>query len=213
MTISGPSKPLPPPLKPLRGRATVRPRATHQTLRKSATAPDWELWPGSRRVTRDEAIALTFGIDPECLEYDSRGHIIPESLPDETTEKIFRKRLRSLEACRPYTNILLSEIATWAVWEVKLKDLPFEFAALAQKPDKAAHMPAWPWGTHNTKLLSKLKGAAEKFWKNYDPTDATTAPKSTDLIVFLKKEGVSTRIAESMATILRADRLPTGPRK
>ena len=34
---------------------------------------------------------------------------------------------------------------------------------------------ALPWGTHDTELLRHLVSAAEKFWKNYDPTDHTTA--------------------------------------
>jgi hypothetical protein len=72
---------------------------------------------------------------------------------------------------------------------------------------------SWPWGTHETVLLRKLRAAAERFWVNYDPGDATTAPTNAQVIAWLKSQGVAERTAEVMATILRIDGLPTGPRK
>lgn len=71
----------------------------------------------------------------------------------------------------------------------------------------------WPWGAHETQLLRHLAAAANKFWRLYDPADATTAPKNDDVAAWLKEQGVSERNAQVMATILRADNLPTGPRK
>lgn len=70
----------------------------------------------------------------------------------------------------------------------------------------------WPWGTHNTKLLSHLEAAARRFWTNYDPTDKTTAPTNEQVSGWLQTRGVSRRNAEVIATLLRADGLPTGPR-
>lgn len=70
----------------------------------------------------------------------------------------------------------------------------------------------WPWGDHETKLLRLLAAAAEKHWKLYDPTDASTAPKNKTVVTWLMAQGVAGRSAEVMATILRADGLPTGPR-
>jgi hypothetical protein len=71
----------------------------------------------------------------------------------------------------------------------------------------------WPWGTHETDLLRKFAAAARRFWKNYDPSDPTTAPKNAEVVDWLKAQGVSERNAQMMATTLRADGLPTGPRK
>ncbi len=71
----------------------------------------------------------------------------------------------------------------------------------------------WPWGNHETELLLKLEMAANKFWKLYDPADHTTAPTNEQVIGWLRNEKVSKRIAQAMATILRADDLPVGPRK
>lgn len=77
----------------------------------------------------------------------------------------------------------------------------------------ASTVSKWPWGDHETELLKKLAAAAGKFWTLYDRTDATTAPKNDVIVAWLKKQNVSERTAEVMATILRADGLPTGPRK
>ena len=71
----------------------------------------------------------------------------------------------------------------------------------------------WPWGDYETDLLRKLATAADNFWKLYDSTDNTTAPTNQQVTDWLKRQGVADRTAEVMATILRADGLPTGPRK
>ena len=76
-----------------------------------------------------------------------------------------------------------------------------------------ANAARWPWGTHTTQLLDHLAAAAERFWVNYDPSDATTAPTNSQVTTWLKSQGVAERTAEVMATILRIDGLPTGPRK
>jgi hypothetical protein len=82
------------------------------------------------------------------------------------------------------------------------------------RPQGNADRPKWPWGSHETKLLRDLAAAADRFWKNYDPSDPTTAPRSEAVTNWLMKErGLHERPAQVMAQILRADGLPTGPRK
>lgn len=71
----------------------------------------------------------------------------------------------------------------------------------------------WPWGNHETELLRKLAAAASQFWSLYDPADKTTAPTNQQVSEWLQKQGVSKPTADVMATILRADGLPTGRRK
>lgn len=68
----------------------------------------------------------------------------------------------------------------------------------------------WPWGAHETELLRHLAAAAKRFWVNYEPGEPDTAPTNADVADFLKKRGVSERLAAAMATILRADNLPAG---
>lgn len=72
----------------------------------------------------------------------------------------------------------------------------------------------WPWGDHHTEALGYLEAAARRFWgTNYDPTDPTTAPTNAQVADWLKSErGVSGNMAASIASILRADNLRTGPR-
>lgn len=80
----------------------------------------------------------------------------------------------------------------------------------AVQPATPAALP--PWGKHDTTLLKHLAAAADRFWTNYDPSDNTTAPKNSEIVDWLEGRGVAKRTAEAMATILRADGLPTGPR-
>lgn len=71
----------------------------------------------------------------------------------------------------------------------------------------------WPWGSYETALLRQLADAAERFWNLYDATDPTTAPTNVQVVEWLEARGVSKRNAEVMASIMRADGLPTGPRR
>lgn len=71
----------------------------------------------------------------------------------------------------------------------------------------------FPWGDHNTVLLSRLGEAAMQFWSLYDPDDASTAPTNDQVKTWLIEQGVTERIADAMATILRADGLKSGRRK
>lgn len=79
----------------------------------------------------------------------------------------------------------------------------------------------WPWGDHHTELLGHLEAAASEFWLSYNPQDAkATAPKNTTVIAWLMernvvgdKRKVSVQMATAIATMLRPDGLPTGPRR
>ncbi|WGL16201.1 hypothetical protein PVT68_15685 [Microbulbifer bruguierae] len=51
--------------------------------------------------------------------------------------------------------------------------------------------------------LQTLARAADKFWKNADPGDPTTFPKSKDVIAWLEERGISGRAATAGAAMLR----------
>jgi hypothetical protein len=68
------------------------------------------------------------------------------------------------------------------------------------------------FGRHQTRWLRKLAAASDRFWSLYDPDDHTTAPTAETVIKWLTEQGVSERMAEVMASILRADGLPVGRR-
>ncbi len=72
----------------------------------------------------------------------------------------------------------------------------------------------WPWGDHHTKDLEHLAAAANRFWTLYDPSDFTTAPTNKVVADWLvSNRGVARDRANYMASILRADGLPDGPRR
>ena len=72
----------------------------------------------------------------------------------------------------------------------------------------------WPWGDHHTAVLGHLETAARRYWVNYDPADSGTAPTNETVSNWLVTERkVSKKMADSIASMLRVDDLPTGPRK
>jgi hypothetical protein len=72
----------------------------------------------------------------------------------------------------------------------------------------------WPWGDHNTKNLEHLSAAAFRYYgPNFDPYDKSTAPTNAVVSEWLQTERkVSKNTADFIASILRPDGLPTGPR-
>ena len=75
----------------------------------------------------------------------------------------------------------------------------------------------WPWGSHETNLL-RLFAEVGEFWRPieegglYDPGDSTTAPTNEQIELWLEKRNVGVKVREVMATILRSDNMPSGPR-
>ena len=112
---------------------------------------------------------------------------------------------------------LPSELPEDCTLIVRTAELTRFQSELLEKPspnEGSAPQGPWPWGTHNTLALGHLKAAAEKWWARYDPNDFTTAPINDDVAKWLHEErGVSKKMAESIASILRAEDLPAGPRR
>jgi hypothetical protein len=184
--------------------------------------PNWNKWRLIPNPTLWQCVALSLNIDPDKVhkEWLEINLVIREE------GRKFNDRLAialanagDTGALRPtkYTmdskcwEVSLRQFAAWAHrvgWEA-----PPELLAMADLGGgRLAEGPEWPWGSHETKLLRYLAAAAKKFWENYDPGDPTTAPTNQQVIDWLKTQGVAERNAEVMATILRADGLPTGPR-
>ncbi len=123
-----------PPITPLSGRGISPAPRPAPTTHKPAVPVDWAFWPASRRVKRDEAIALSLDLDPHSLYSNIDGHINPEFCPDNATAILYLKRLSLLAACDSRTNILLSDFAAWA--SINLTPIPQKLIALARKqPD------------------------------------------------------------------------------
>lgn len=90
---------------------------------------------------------------------------------------------------------------------------------LQRHPESAGQPPVsdtegrWPWGVYETKYLGHLDAAVRKFWLNYDPSDTTTAPTNAQVKNWLLGQGVTERVADVIATMIRVDGLPPGPRR
>jgi hypothetical protein len=184
--------------------------------------PDWSHWKASKSIKLWHAVALACDLDPyQFTVFDSSK-----------LDKIFSHRPQQfddllslaknsiggsgvLKAKSISTDGLEeSEIApsTFGAWAKSIRyPLPPEFPW--QDEPVLPLSREWPWGTHETELLRKLAQAANRFWRNYDSTDPSTAPTNKDVVDWLIEKGVARRTAEIMATILRVDGLPTGPRK
>ena len=85
-----------------------------------------------------------------------------------------------------------------------------EFSESTGEPDSGP----WPWGGYTTKHLKTIAEVVKEFWSTYDPEQPDTAPTNSEVQDWLMSErGVSKKIAESMATICRADNAPTTRRR
>jgi hypothetical protein len=105
----------------------------------------------------------------------------------------------------------LREIGRKSIYQFDLRT-PIEATDVVLPNEPIASI--WPWGAHHTEALGHLEAAANKFWRLYDPEDDSTAPTNKQVAEWLQsKRGLSQKMAEAMASILRADGLPTGPRK
>lgn len=82
-----------------------------------------------------------------------------------------------------------------------------------QTPAPMSPLSRWPWGDHETAALRELEAAARAHWSAYDPSKPRTAPKNDVVSDWLQKRGMSRTMADALASLLRADDLPTGPRR
>jgi len=190
----------------------------------SQSKPDWSKWERVTHCLLWQAVVLACDVDPTIYQ--------PGGLPAEITEDF------GLTPVPPKVKELLS-LAKIAFGSGTLKVLPNDELSLMQGevdlsdftswlhsirhrtpesyPWTAAELDTrnlqWPWGNHHTKGLAMLAKAADKFWKNYDPSDPTTAPTNETVMAWLKENGVAERKAEAIASLLRPENLAPGPRK
>ena len=180
----------------------------------------------------EQACFVLMDIEPPPLEYlrFQQSEFSPNHAPTWEEPNGYQDLLRSLKVSvlnksvavnrmieYPHDTIHVTwvELVRWA--GSKGYDIPSDLSEIVtslSRTNSEGAAPSWPWGQHTTTLLGHLDLAARKFWVNYDPTDATTAPTNTKVAEWLVTEGrLSQKAADSIASILRADDLPTGPRK
>jgi hypothetical protein len=184
--------------------------------------PNWDNWKSVKQARLWQAIALACDLDPgnfQLFDQPQLARLLKE--PPRQFEDLIAtakatigangvlKLLSRNDEGLEESEVKLTNFATW----LKSIQYPIPPQFPWQPESITLSNLDWPWGRHETHLLRKLAGAAQRFWSNYDPADASTAPTNQQVTDWLKGEGVSERTAEIMATILRADGLPTGPRK
>lgn len=180
--------------------------------------PDWAQWERTRKAKLWQAVALLCELDPTRLEIGpgklntvfiqtppkfnsllglaktgiGAGLLKPDKLEPENLEE---------------SEVDLTVFASWA----NTRGLPFP-EGFPWKPEMNLDTASWPWGSYENESLRKLAQAADRFWKNYDPADHSTAPTNDQVSAWLIGQKVTPRIAKAIASILRADGLPTGRR-
>lgn len=185
--------------------------------------PNWGDWKSASKAKLWHAVALACEMDPSNFpnfdfdkltpHFDLNYPTVFASLLTLAKHNLGANGILKATSFDLYdlegTEISLRNFATW------LKSINHQLPA--EFPWVPEEMPLynldWPWGRHETDLLRKLAAAANRFWKNYDPSDPSTAPTNQEVAEWLKKEGVAERNANVIATILRPDGLQTGPRR
>jgi len=187
----------------------------------SLALPSWNHWKTTKHARLWQAVALTCNLDP--YQFQGIGTEKLDTIFDRTTPQ-FKDILNTAKAnishplLKPISfsdegfaenQIELQKFGEW----LKLIHFPVPVDFPWQDAPMLPMTREWPWGTYETELLRKLAMAANRFWKNYDPSDNSTAPTRDDVVEWLEAQNVTANMAEAMATILRADGLPTGRRK
>ena len=193
---------------------------------------DWQYWRQIPRIQIWQAILLTLDCDPN--EYDISsiliGELIHKPIPweDGTPKHLREFAMREHIACEnigderfPETedsntmrasraSVRLDKFISWAIsngWQ-----MPDECSALKVKPVAVVAEKGESPNFHpnTTDELRNLCQASRKFWEKADPTDKTTHPNTPDIVEWLENRGLSTRLAESGATIIRPKWAGTG---
>lgn len=183
--------------------------------------PEWNHWKAAKSIRLWHIVALACDLDPYQFTVFGTSELdrLFQQLPKQFEELLIVAKggiaaggilkLNSLsEKGIEESEIAPSNFGAWA------KSIRYALPAQFPWQDNAT-LPLsreWPWGRYETKLLLDLAEAAKRLWTLYDPSDPSSAPTNETVIEFLQNRGVSKRTAEVMATILRADGLPTGPR-
>ena len=186
--------------------------------------PNWTYWTNLADVGLSQAVELSCGIALGWMDSGDR-YVRPEDRPlmgqlrtrlliaqSHVSARTLTVELRRNRGEREY--IALAAFRTWGESLPTPFTFPDEFPKATPQPADALSRSAtrWPWGDHETKLLRHLASAGERYWKNYDPNDPSTANSNETVSAWLKGQGVAKRVAEVMAQILRAEGLRTGPR-
>jgi hypothetical protein len=185
--------------------------------------PDWERWARTTQLPLWQAVALLADIEPDHLALSpGSNELHPMSMNAPLAyHELMRLAESALGGGTALQPVLVRpgrlkdstvELANFAVWAVAAK-IPLPEGFPSPTAAQAITHAGWPWGRYETELLRSLASVAEALWKRYDPTDPSSAPTNQQVIDWLMARKVNETNAKAIATILRADGLPMGPRK
>jgi len=186
--------------------------------------PAWDTWIKTSKVRLWEAVLLACNISTRS-EFEPSGPAIEASMDDiNVAAPQGYKTLMQLALAAVGAGVLKPspgvgkditqkevDMADFTSWLISIRhQLPdgYPWTPRALKPGQ--HQ--WPWGTYQTKSLEVLARAVDALWKNYRPDDPTSAPTNLQVKEWLVLNGVSGNQADTIATLIRADDLPTGRR-
>lgn len=183
--------------------------------------PTWSQWERKHKVKLWQAVALICELEPRRLESRSSpgelelflANVPPKfiSYLKQAKTAISAGLLKPLKRNAEHleeSEIDLTAFTSWA----NTSGLTFP-DGYPWRPEMSIEASGWPWGRYDTKHLRVMARAVDRFWKNYDPDDHSTAHNNKEVIDWLKSQGISENIAKVMATMLRADGLPTRTKK
>lgn len=183
--------------------------------------PDWLQWERKHKAKLWQAVALISELEPRRLESRSNpgelelflANVPPKfiSYLDQAKTAISAGLLKPLKRNAEHLEESEIHLTTFTSW-ANTADLPFP-DGYPWRPEMSIDASGWPWGRYDTKHLRVMARAVDRFWKNYDPDDHSTLHSNEVVSSWLKSQGVSEHIAKVMATMLRADGLPTRTKK
>ncbi|MFM7008574.1 MAG: hypothetical protein ACKO0Z_04475 [Betaproteobacteria bacterium] len=189
----------------------------------SISKPTWDAWNRKTKCLLWEAVVLACDVDPGLyfpygLNADSSVDGVLQPIPGNVQNLLWlAKNALASESLKSTqiesTDLLQSEVdlSDFTTWLNKIRyPRPKEFPWTARELVTGSQQ--WPWGSHETKGLRSLARAVDRFWKNYDPDDISTAPRNEEVIAWLKSDGVSENLAKAIASLLRPEDLRTGRR-
>lgn len=184
--------------------------------------PDWSEWQRIHQTKLWIAVVLASNLDPSNFQLQKDGVLarqmypLPQGIEDLLTAAKGSIGVGDVLRLKKMSPAGFEEsdvdMANFTRWLQSIRyPVPEGFPWAPEEVDTKNLV--WPWGRHSTVLLRSLAEVADKLWKNYDPADSSSAPTNKQVSDWLKKRGVAERNAKAIATILRADKLPPGPRK
>ena len=107
------------------------------------------------------------------------------------------------------TLIERDELLRW----LRLREIEADFfSSSTSEPHPQNGQRQWPWGAYTTKGLEILADAVRLFWADFDPEAPDDAPTNEQVIEYLTRRGMSERVAQAVASLIRHEKAPVGRR-